>query len=95
MKKSFFWAIAAFALSAATAVISTASRSYDYTAKAVSAAAAFAGSFVLHALHLANPQAEAKAAGVVGFVQAKAFVLRFIKRERPVIESGWNLSPSV
>lgn len=32
---------------------------------------------------------------LVGFVQAKAFVRRVIKRERPVISALWRMCPSV
>jgi hypothetical protein len=32
---------------------------------------------------------------LVGFVVAKAFVLRVIKRDRPVFFAGWRMCPSI
>lgn len=49
---------------------------------------------VEHALGLAVASDEGKAASVVSFVQAKAFMLRIAKRERPVVSQDWRMCPS-
>lgn len=49
---------------------------------------------VLDGFKLAVPADEGKGAAVVAFVQAKSFVLRLIKRERPVVSTAWRMCPS-
>lgn len=46
------------------------------------------------ALSLFAVENDAKSAVVIAFVQAKAFVLRIIKRERPVVSTEWRMCPS-
>lgn len=49
---------------------------------------------VLDGLQLAVPADQSKSAAVVAFVQARAFVLRLIKRDRPVKSTEWSMCPS-
>ena len=49
---------------------------------------------VLDGLQLAVPADQSKSAVVVAFVQARAFVLRLIKRDRPVKSTEWSMCPS-
>lgn len=50
---------------------------------------------VAHAFALASPEAEAQRKPQVYFVQARAFVARLVKRERPVLTNSWRMCPSV
>lgn len=50
---------------------------------------------VAYAFELASPAAEAQRKPQVYFVQARAFVARLIKRERPVLTNSWRMCPSV
>jgi len=74
----------AFAASAATQVKEVAVAAYN------AAATVFLKGFELSVL-----ATEDKTAVVVAFVQAKAFVLRLIKRDRPVVSTNWTLAPSI
>ena len=49
---------------------------------------------VLDSLQLAVPGDKGKSAAVVAFVQAQAFVLRLLKRDRPVKSTAWSMCPS-
>lgn len=53
-----------------------------------------AKSFVLDAFKLAGTEGVGFALPAVVLVQAKAFVLRLAKRERPVVTSSWRMCPS-
>ena len=48
---------------------------------------------VLHGFELAAQTATVRQPAVL-LVQAKAFVLRLIKRERPVVTASWRMCPS-
>jgi hypothetical protein len=50
--------------------------------------------FTVNALQLAVTKNDDKGAAVVGFIQAKQFVIRIIKRERPVVSTEWRMCPS-
>ena len=45
----------------------------------------------LGAFKLAEAQDDGKAVSVVSFIQAKAFVLRIIKCDRPVVSADWRM----
>lgn len=54
-----------------------------------------AHAFVVRVLDIVAPkEAEAKAPAVL-LVRAKAFVLRLVKRERPVVTPSWRMCPSI
>jgi len=54
-----------------------------------------AHAFAVRVLDIVAPkEAEAKAPGVL-LVQAKAFVQRILKRERPVVTPSWRMCPSI
>ena len=50
--------------------------------------------FILAGVDLLGAASKAAAVSIVPFVQAKAFVLRLIKRDRPEVSSSWRLCPS-
>jgi hypothetical protein len=50
--------------------------------------------FVATALNLAHPEQPERTQRIMGVVQAKAFILRMVKRERPVITSSWRMCQS-
>lgn len=80
-------AVSAFACSAVRAVGEAAHSAY-VTVKGYLAA------FTLRGLELvAKPEAGSKGPAVV-LVQAKAFVQRLAKRERPVLSPSWRMCPS-
>lgn len=49
----------------------------------------------LHFVDIVAPAAETLQRPAVAFVQAKAFVQRIVKRERPVMTASWRMCPSV
>jgi len=53
-----------------------------------------AKSFVLDACALATDETSGVSKPSVQRVQAKAFVQRLAKRERPVVTSSWRMCPS-
>lgn len=61
----------------------------------VATAYVLAAKVFLKGFELAVHATADKAGGVVAFVQAKAFVLRIIKRDRPVVSTNWTLAPSI
>lgn len=85
-----FLAVLAFAAGAAIAFAA------DYLAPVVTIArraGTAALDFVLGAIELAH-QTAAVRHGTVFMVRARAFVLRLIKRERPVVTASWRMCPS-
>jgi hypothetical protein len=90
--KSFRTLFAVIALAAASAI----ALATDILAPAVTAVRRAAGvfrDFILGALELAHQPAAVRQPAVL-LVQAKAFVLRLIKRERPVVTASWRMCPS-
>ncbi len=88
MKRSFL-AIAVLACAA------LASASYDAVAKPIIAAYQMVKGLVLDAFKLASIEGSGFAKPAVHRVQAKAFVQRLEKRERPVVTSSWRMCPSI
>ena len=91
MKRSMFGLIALAVMACAAACAKVVDKVVDaayFAYKVVS-------DVVAHAFKLAKPDAESRTPRVIGFVQAKAFVLRIAKRERPVIENSWRMCTSV
>ena len=84
------------ALSFAVACLCSAAQTFVVSAKNLAVAAAtWLETVTLDAFKLAAAKDDGKAASVVMFAQSKAFVLRIIKRERPVISADWRMCPSV
>lgn len=54
----------------------------------------FAAKFAISALKLAKQATDDRMPAIVALVQAKAFVIRLAKRERPVITTTWRMCPS-
>jgi hypothetical protein len=100
MKRTFFFSCSILFAAAACAVMgSIATFARDYVPKRVQSVVASVGSFlktlVLDGFKLAVPDAGGKDAAVVAFVQAKAFVVRLAKRERPLVTDNWRMCPSI
>lgn len=88
MKRSFL-AIALLACA------SLAVACYHAVADPIVAVCRMAKSFVLDACALAANEESGIAKPAVQRVQAKAFVQRLVKRERPVVTSTWRMCPSI
>lgn len=90
MKKSLL----AFALlacaSLACVAYSAVERAVGYAVSAYTRVKAW----VLDGFALAATKSDARTPVPVPLVQAKAFVLRLAKRERPVLTSSWRMCPS-
>ena len=90
MKKSLLGLMAAAMVAACLAVASYAREAVNY---AYSAAWRIGSSFMDGlAKFTAEPMPELPK---VAFVQAKAFVQRIAKRERPIMTSTWRMCPSI
>lgn len=87
MKRSFL-AIALLACA------SLAAACYHAVADPLVAVCRMAKSFVLDACALAANENSGVSKPFVQRVQAKAFVQRLAKRERPVVTSSWRMCPS-
>ena len=87
MKRSFM----AIALMACA---SLASACYHVVADHLVAAYRMAKSFLLNAFKLAANEGSGFAKPAVHRVQAKAFVQRLAKHERPVMTDSWRMCPS-
>ena len=91
MKRSFF---ASIALLACAALASVAVATYDRVTSSAISAWANIKAFVAEGVAVvAGPAAEVKGS-MVFLVQAKAFLLRLAKRERPVLTESWRMCPS-
>ncbi len=91
MKRSLFaWA--------ALACIAVATAAYSHVVAPIAAFAVSAGSWVkrmaLEAVKLAGGEDEGESQPAVMLKQAKAFVLRLAKRERPEVTGSWRMCPS-
>ena len=83
-------------LSLAAACFCSAVQTFSTAAETLAfAAATWLKATALDGFKLAAAKDHGKAASVVMFSQSKAFVLRIIKRERPVISAEWRMCPSV
>lgn len=87
MKRSFL-AIALLACAALAVAC------YHAVADPIVAVCRMAKSVVLDAFKLAGTEGVGFALPAVMLVQAKTFVLRLAKRERPVVTSSWRMCPS-
>jgi hypothetical protein len=82
MKSTLFRSVLAFAALACAAASST----FVATVRAIK-------NLVLDGFKLAVPAVEARRPAVL-FVQARAFVLRLAKRQRPEVSGSWRMCPS-
>ena len=92
MKRS---SLASIALLACAALASVAVATYDRAVSLAATAYASVKSFLLDGVALLAGTADGLKSPVVMLVQAKAFVLRLAKRERPVVTSSWRMCPSI
>jgi len=92
MKRSF---LASIALLACAALASVAVATYDRVVGAAASAYAGIRAFVLDAVATVAGSDSGAKGSMVLFVQAKAFVLRIAKRERPVVTASWRMCPSI
>lgn len=92
MKRSF---LASIALLACAALASVAVATYDRAVSVVASAFAGVKAFVLDGIALLAGTSDGPKSPVVFLVQAKAFVLRLAKRERPVVTASWRMCPSI
>jgi uncharacterized membrane protein len=89
MKRSF---LSTVTLLACAALASAAYAAYD----SVATAYARVKTFVMEGVAVVGVTAEKpQSAPVVFLVQAKAFVMRLAKRERPVLTTTWRMCPSI
>lgn len=84
----------AWALMASAAVCAAVAAVTVPIAQAVVATARAFKDFVLDGFKLAGGEDEGEAQPAVMLVQAKAFVLRLAKRERPEVSGSWRMCPS-
>lgn len=82
-------------VAAACALIAAASYAVDRVDHFARAVYGSVRDFALYAVHVVAGTAESMQAPSVRLVQAKAFVLRLAKRERPVVTSAWRMCPSI
>lgn len=66
----------------------------DVTYRAYQVVKDFAVKAVRSAFKLAKQAQDSRMPAIVALVQAKAFVIRLAKRERPVITTTWRMCPS-
>jgi hypothetical protein len=83
-----------FSLAVAAACLAFAAVTYDRVAEVAVAAGKLVKATVLRGFELAVNKDESKSAVVMAFLQAKAFVLRKMKRERPQVTNDWRMCPS-
>lgn len=79
---------------AAIACMSFAASAVSVAADGVVAIYRAAKRLMLGGFKLAAAPAQARSAPIVALVQAKAFVLRLAKRERPEVSGSWRMCPS-
>lgn len=81
-------------LAIACACIAAVATAAERVAQVATSAVKLATGLMLHGFELAASKDEGKSAVVVAFVQAKAFVLRKMKRERLHVTNDWRMCPS-
>lgn len=91
MQRSRFFSMLACAAIACMALVASA---FGAVERAVVATYHAAKSLVLEGFRLAAAPAADKSLPLMAFVQAKAFVLRLAKRERPEVSGSWRMCPS-
>lgn len=90
MKKTFRASLVAFAMAGlALAVAAT-----DRVASIFQSAYCGVRDFFLDVVATVSGPVERMQAPAVRLVQAKAFVMRLVKRERPVVTNAWRMCPS-
>jgi len=92
MFKPFRTALAILAIAAASA-IAFAVHILEPAVTAVRRAAGAVHGFILGALELAHQTTAVRQPAVL-LLQARAFTMRLIKRERPVVTASWRMCPS-
>ncbi len=93
--RSFSRSFRSVLVAAACAVIAAASYAADRVDHYASAVYGSVRNFLFGAVHAVAGPVERMQAPSVRLVQAKAFVLRIAKRERPVVTSAWRMCPSI
>ena len=95
MRRSIFSCFL-FALSACIAAFV---HTFEPVAHAVYSAGKFVAKVVFgvvcDACKLAKPESESRRPGVLGVIEAKSFVSRIEKRERPVVTDSWRMCASI
>lgn len=91
MQRSRFFSMLACAAIACMAFVSTA---VHVAVHAVVATYRSAKNLVLDGFKQAAADSAGKALPLAAFVQAKAFVMRLAKRERPEVSGSWRMCPS-
>jgi len=92
MKRSRFFTVALLACAAVAAFsVST----YDHAVTAVSVAYRGVKDFLVEGFKLVAGTPETPKEPAVQLVQAKSFVQRIVKRQRPMVTPGWRMCPSV
>lgn len=91
MKRTLFASIALAALACASIAVAAVHRISDTFLTAVSAFKDFAKD----AFKAVAEKQATQAVIAVPLVQAKAFVARLVKRERPRTTDGWRMCPSI
>lgn len=88
--------LALLALTSAVAFVSAASTAFEAVVGICSRAWDYGADLALKVLTgPAAHQDSANTPAIVGFVKAKAFNQRLIKRERPVLSPTWRMCPSI
>ncbi len=91
MYRSRFMSLIVCAAIACMAIVSFA---FGVVERTVVATCRAAKALVLDGFKLAAAPADAKRLPLVAFIQAKVFVLRLAKRERPEVSGSWRMCPS-
>lgn len=91
MTRSRFVSMLACAAAACLALVSYA---FGAVERAVVATYHAAKDLVLDGFKLAARKDDTSTLPLIAFVQAKAFVLRLAKRERPEVSGSWRMCPS-
>lgn len=91
MQRSRFFSMLACAAIACMALVASA---FSAVERAVVASYHAAKDLILDGFKLAAAKNDTSTLPLVAFVQAKAFVLRLAKRERPEVSGSWRMCPS-
>lgn len=94
MKRSFTSSLAVLALIAGSAIACSVCTAFGRAAEFAVRAYTRAKSWVLDGFALAATSSGKRMPVPVPLIQAKAFVLRLAKRDRPVVTSSWRMCPS-
>ena len=90
----FFRLVSIALMACASAAVSAYRITASYAVGALSGASGWLKAFVSHGLTLASPSVQKSERPMIWRVQAKAFVMRLTKRERPEVTGSWRMCPS-